>query len=120
MPGGKSAQIMIRRQMDVKDYERAYKLAVQHGQTDPKTVVQGEFLAGWLALRFLNNPEAALSHFEKLYDAASTPISRARGAYWIGRSEDALGDKSAAQPYYETAAALNMTFYGQLGRGPSL
>jgi soluble lytic murein transglycosylase len=49
-----------------------------------------------------------------LYDNASTPISRARGAYWLGRTYEVLGNKNAAEQSYEDAAAFNTAYYGQL------
>ena len=108
------SQVIIRRLMEQHDFKSAYQLANDHGQKEGKTLVQAEFMAGWLALRFLNQPRDALAHFQILYDNASTPISRARGAYWLGRTEETLGDKNAAQQSYETAASLNITYYGQL------
>jgi soluble lytic murein transglycosylase len=107
-------QIEIRRAMAQRDFNLAYKLAARHGQVEPKTLVQGEFMAGWLALRFLNKPDLAHQHFQVLYDNSSTPITRARGAYWLGRTYEALGDKNAAEQAYEDAAAFNTTYYGQL------
>jgi soluble lytic murein transglycosylase len=107
-------QVMVRRAMGQRDYELAYRLAEDHGQTDPKTLVQAEFLCGWLALRFLDRPDDARQHFQSLYDNASTPISRSRGAYWLGRSYDALGDKNSADQAYQDAAMFNTTYYGQL------
>jgi soluble lytic murein transglycosylase len=107
-------QIMVRRAMEKRDYNLAYHLAAAHGQTEAKTVVQAEFLAGWLALRFLNNPGEAESHFRAQYEASTTPISRSRGAYWIGRAEETLGNQDSADQAYEDAAALNITYYGQL------
>ncbi|NTU77277.1 MAG: lytic transglycosylase domain-containing protein [Alphaproteobacteria bacterium] len=41
-------------------------------------------------------------------------MTRARGAYWLGRAYEALGDKREAEQSYETAAALSMTYHGQL------
>ena len=107
-------QIMIRRAIERRDYALAYELAHLHGQNLPKNLTQAEFLSGWLALRFLDKPQAALAHFQKLYDGASTPVTRARGAYWIGRTCDVLDNKSAAHQAYEDAAIFNTTFYGQL------
>ncbi|MDD5586256.1 MAG: lytic transglycosylase domain-containing protein, partial [Alphaproteobacteria bacterium] len=106
--------IMIRRVMERRDYRLAYKLAADHGLQSGFDFIQAEFLAGWLALRFLNRPDQAHDHFRALFEAAATPISRARGAYWLGRSLEALGDKRAAEQAYETAAALSTTYYGQL------
>ena len=107
-------QTVIRRLIARKDYDLAAQLAADHGQTESKELVQGEFLAGWLDLRFLNKASEAIPHFQALYDSASTPVTRARGAYWLGRADEAAGDKQAAEPWYETAAALNLTYYGQL------
>lgn len=107
-------QTMIYRLILRHDYSLAYALAADHGQQDSKTIIQGEFLAGFLALRFLNNPSQARQHFQALLDNASTPISKARGAYWLGRTYEALNNKAEAEQAYETAAALNITYYGQL------
>jgi len=107
-------QIMARRAIEHRDFSLAYRLAHNHGQTEGKGLLEAEFMSGWLALRFLNQPDIARDHFEELFQHAATPVSRARGAYWLGRSLEALDDKSGAEQSYETAAALNITFYGQL------
>ena len=106
--------IMIRRVMDRRDYTLAYRLAANHGLDAGFNFTQAEFVAGWLALRFLNRPDLAHHHFAALLEKASTPMSRARGAYWLGRTLEVEGDKTEAEQTYEMAAALNTTFYGQL------
>jgi soluble lytic murein transglycosylase len=106
--------IMVRRAIEARDHDLAYRLASRHGQKDPQSLVPAEFLSGWLALRFLDKPDAALRHFQSLYDNASTPISRARGAYWVGRSFEALDNKREAEKAYENAASFSTTYYGQL------
>lgn len=106
--------ILIRRMMERGDFRTAYKLAADHGEVSGFDLLQSEFLAGWLALRFLKQPDIAEGHFRALLENAATPISRARGAYWLGRTYEALGDRATARQSYETAAALNTTFYGQL------
>ncbi len=107
-------QIMVRRAIEKHDFALAYRLAERHGQTAPKQVSQAEFLCGWLALRFLSKPEDALTHFRKLYGIASTPITSARGAYWIGRAYEAMGKTEEATQAYTTALTFNTTYYGQL------
>jgi len=107
-------QTEIRRAMLRREYRLAYQLAAYHGQSDSKTLTQSEFLAGFLALRYLNDPATALLHFQAVFDNSSTPISRARGAYWLGRTYETLNNKVEAEQAYENAAALNITFYGQL------
>ena len=65
--------VMVRRAIEARDYDLAYRLASRHGQTDPQSLVQAEFLSGWLALRFLDKPDVALRHFQILYDNARRP-----------------------------------------------
>ena len=111
-------QILARRAMEKQDYAVAYRLVAGAPQIDDrssgKTFIQGEFLAGWLALRFLNRPDDARVYFQTIIDRATTPISKARGYYWLGRTLEVLGNKVEAEQAYESAAALNITYYGQL------
>tara|TARA_R110002095_G_scaffold214833_1_gene207660 strand:- start:8596 stop:10755 length:2160 start_codon:yes stop_codon:yes gene_type:complete len=92
----------------------AYNLASQHGLQDGADFAAAEFLAGWISLRFLGDGEVALQHFIKLYENVSYPISRARGAYWIGRAKASLGDTVMAKYWYDVAARYYTTYYGQM------
>ena len=92
----------------------AYRLAAGHGMTDGPDFAEAEFLAGWIALRYLHNPASAKDHFTKLYNDVSRPISLARGAYWSGRAAQDLGDKQLAAGWYAKAAQYLTTYYGQL------
>lgn len=92
----------------------AYAVASAHGYSDGYPFAVGEWFAGWMALRFLDDPQTALDHFTALHDGVGTPISRARGAYWAGRAADALGDARAARDWWGLAAEHGQTFYGQL------
>ena len=71
-------------------------------------------MAGWIALRFLKDPQAALGHFEKLADGVSRPVSLARARYWEGRAYEDLGDVPDAWEQYHAATKFPETFYGQL------
>ena len=82
----------------------AYKLAAEHGGADGTDYSDAEFLAGWIALRFLNEPSRAVTHFEAMTGAVATPISLSRGYYWLGRAATAAGDMPAAESYYRSAA----------------
>ncbi|HAX91549.1 MAG TPA: lytic murein transglycosylase [Rhodospirillaceae bacterium] len=106
--------IMIRRLMEKKDYKSAYRLAANNGLSTGFDFVQAEFLAGWLALRFLNRTDYAHKHFTNLLKDANTPISRARGYYWLGRTYERAGQAQDAKLSFETAASLSTTYYGQL------
>lgn len=74
------------------------------------------FMAGWLALRHLNNPKQALVHFQELAKSADGPLSRARAHYWLGRTYEALGERGKANENYLTASLQIDTFHGQLAR----
>jgi len=93
----------------------AYWLAANAGlPADSGEYAEAEFLAGWIALRELNQPRIALSHFENLARTSSHPISRARAHYWIARAHEAAGDAGAAWQQYRAAGEDPGTFYGQL------
>jgi soluble lytic murein transglycosylase len=92
----------------------AYKLAKNHGPLDGVRLVSAEWFAGWVALRYLNEPKTALPHFTAAFDAARTPLSQSRGAYWTARAYEAAHDAVQADSWYRRAAELHYTFYGQL------
>ncbi|MGF7206896.1 soluble lytic murein transglycosylase [Skermanella aerolata] len=108
--------ILARRSVEKGNYAEAYRIARNSGQKDGLALSQAEFLAGWLALRFLNKPQEALKHFEQLYAAVSAPISRSRGAYWAGRAAEDLKQPDQARRWYDLAGEHVTTFYGQLAR----
>lgn len=106
--------ILVRRALRKDESSLAYRLAKDHGQTSGATFAEAEWLAGWIALRFLEDSEDALNHFTALYENVRFPISLARGAYWAGRAAEASGDNELAQEWYAKAARHFTTFYGQL------
>jgi len=92
----------------------AYQLVSGTGLTSGNEFADAEFLSGWIALRFLKEPQTALLHFKRLAGGVSRPISLARGRYWLGRTYEALGDDASAWQQYRDASAAPETFYGQL------
>jgi peptidoglycan lytic transglycosylase len=92
----------------------AYQLVSDTGLTSGNNFSDAEFMAGWIALRKLNDPQAALAHLTKLANGVSRPISLARARYWLGRTYEVLGDTASAWQNYHAAAAAPETFYGQL------
>ena len=103
-----------RRALDRGDPQLAYRIAKNHGVPSGAAFADGEFLAGFIALRSLHQPKTALGHFELLYAGVSSPISAARGAYWAGRAAEAMKDEAKAQQWYGFAARHSSTYYGQL------
>lgn len=106
--------ILARDALDRGEVATAYRLAAGHEHDAGTAFAEGEWMAGWIALRFQNAPARALPHFQTLYDGVSTPISRSRGAYWAGRAAEAQGQGDAARAWYTRATEHPTTFYGQL------
>ncbi len=92
----------------------AYRLAAGHGLKAGNSMVEAEWLAGWIALRLLQEPRIAQKHFEALLSSVTTPVSQARAGYWLGRSFEALGDREQARLWYSQASKHATVFYGQL------
>lgn len=89
-------------------------LASQHRQKEGFSYSQAEWVAGWLALSFLNEPRKAYTHFGNLYKNVKTPVSRARGSYWAARAAERAGNSEAADKSYRIAAKYQTVYYGQL------
>ena len=104
----------IREAIKRRLFDEAYAIASKHGQVANGPFSEAEWLAGWLALRFLNRPEAAAKHFQAMYERVRYPISRARAAYWTGRAAKASGDGNLAAEWFRRAAGHPTAFYGQL------
>lgn len=90
----------------------AYALVDQPGPIPPVQALDADFLAGFIALRMLHDPQAALRHFQTLAAASAAAITQGRAWYWIARAEAASGRDAKAA--YTKAAAWPTTFYGQL------
>lgn len=100
--------------IDYKDFANSYKITAFPFASCPDTIREQEWLAGWLSLSFLKKPNQALVHFNKFIKIVKTPISLARGFYWLGRTYEAKGEKQNAKKFYEQAAKYSFTFYGQV------
>ena len=92
----------------------AYQLAANSESFEKVARADASWLAGWIALQFLNEPDIALNHFEVMHQIVSMPISRARAAYWAARAADKKGDKHLARHWFQLGASHPTTFYGQL------
>ena len=106
--------IMTRALIYKNKYETAYKVASQHSLDKGSEFAEAEWLSGWIALSFLNDPILAVDHFNNFYQNISYPISLARGAYWLGRSYEKIGDKRQSEDWYREATKYLTTYYGQL------
>ena len=107
-------EIISRSLIYKKKYELAYKISSNHGMIDGPEFAAAEWMSGWIALSFLNDPLLAKEHFEKFYNNVGYPISIARGAYWLGRTYKKLNDNELAKKWFEEASNYLTTYYGQL------
>jgi len=107
-------RIVGRLMLERGEAQLAYDLVSGHAAQSPAEFIDAEFHAGWIALRFLEQPETAAEHFAEATKRASTPISITRGAYWQARAHEAAGDEEKARAFYEEAARYPVSFYGQL------
>ncbi len=106
--------ILARRALRTGEASLAYDLVGKQSQASGAALAESEWLAGWISLRFLGNPQRAYTHFVRLHDNVRFPVSLSRGAYWAGRAAEAKGDKKDALLWYSKAATHVTSFYGQL------
>jgi len=112
-------RVLARDLLDAGNAAEAYRICADHAVASHESDVEAEFHAGWIALRFLNDPARAVPHFAAAATLAETPTSVARVAYWQGRAaEDSIASDAIlkANAFYRKAAAYGSTYYGQLSR----
>ncbi|MCR8825097.1 lytic transglycosylase domain-containing protein [Photobacterium sp. TY 1-4] len=105
---------LARDEMRDGDANRAYLLAAQHFLTTGSDYADLEWIAGYVALRKLDDPATALTHFLNHRRAVESPISRGRAGYWTGLAYEALGDMAAADQAFADGAQFQTSFYGIL------
>ncbi len=93
----------------------AYAIAKAHGPLDEESRSEAEFLAGWVALRFLKEPRLAVAHFEAS-TAKGYAREESRAAYWLGQTKLALKARKEAEEHFKDAASRFYTFYGALAK----
>jgi len=106
--------ILARRAFGDGEITRAYRLAADHRTLDGADFAGAEWFAGWVALRYLRDPEMAFPHFRRMYEKVSFPVSLSRAAYWAGRAAEAGNKPQIAQRWYRDAAQHSSSFYGQM------
>jgi len=107
-------QVLARKMLSDGNIKLAYKLVSNHGHQSGQNFASAEWLSGWLALRYLNDPTTALSRFKNMMKSVSTPISQSRAAYWAGRAAQTAGQKEESIRNFQKAAQFDSSFYGQL------
>jgi soluble lytic murein transglycosylase len=110
-------RLLSRKLIDAGDYRTAYQIARDAALPNRDIYrTEQEFTAGWIALRFLNEPALALQHFAHIGAGSVNPTTLARAGYWQGRAAEAAGRSQEARAAYMAAAEHSTSYYGQLAR----
>jgi soluble lytic murein transglycosylase len=110
-------RVLGRKLLDLGKFQSAYQIV-----RDAAPPASGNyradfhFMSGWIALRYLNDPATARTHFAHIDDGSANPIVVARANYWRGRVAEAVGEKDEMRASYEAAARHTTAYYGQLAR----
>jgi soluble lytic murein transglycosylase len=105
-------EALARKLLEQGDAAGAYALVDDPGMIAKRQMLDADFLAGFIALRKLHDPAAAIRHFSDLAGASQAAITQARAYYWLARAKAADGQDPKAD--YVVAAEWPTTFYGQL------
>jgi soluble lytic murein transglycosylase len=110
-------RLLARKLLDEGDRKNAY-LVCRDATLPTRDNYRAEhhFMAGWIALRYLNDAATAYEHFKRIPQSGENPITLARGAYWLGRAAEALDRQREARAHYQEAARHPTAYYGQIAR----
>lgn len=109
-------RLLVRKLLDVGQPDLAYRAAAGYKKGPEARMVDALFHAGWIALAFLDNAQAAQAHFTELTKHTTLPDSISQANYWLARAEVKLGNIEAARAALAIAAQYNTVYYGQLAR----
>jgi|ETNmetMinimDraft_8_1059916.scaffolds.fasta_scaffold00772_2 soluble lytic murein transglycosylase len=107
-------EIISRALIYKKKYAIAYRIASNHSMKSGPEYAEAEWMSGWIALSFLDDPILATQHFHNFFENVGYPISLSRGAYWLGRSYEKLNDIESSEKWFKEASKYLTTYYGQL------
>jgi len=110
----KERAILTRSLIYKKKYAKAYKVSSNHSMSEGAEYADAEWLSGWIALTFLDDPNLAIEHFKNFYNNVGYPISLSRGAYWLGRTYKIIKNKQKSEEWFNKASKYTNTYYGQL------
>src|SRR6201994_5195401 len=91
-------RLIARKMIDLNEFKTAYLIA-RDAALPNRDIYKTEqlFTSGWIALRFLNDPETALQHFSRIGVGSVNPTTLARAGYWKGRAAEAMGRAQEAR-----------------------
>lgn len=104
---------LIRQMLNKESNKDAYELAKNHAGLSDVDYADAEWMAGWIALRKLKRTDEAMEHFQNMLKNVKSPISIAKGEYWIARTFEIKKNTVEAFNWYKKAAEKITTIYGQ-------
>lgn len=108
-------RLLVRSLLDDGKAQMAYRIARDAALPSKESLrVDQPFTAGWIALRYLHDHQAAGRHFGRIPQITTHPTSLARAGYWLGRVAEAAGRNDEARRHYREAARRSAAYYGQL------
>src|SRR5258707_7825426 len=109
-------RLLSRKMLDVGEHRTAYMIA-RDAALPARDIykTEQEFTAGWIALRFLNDPATAAQHFTRIGVGSVNPTALARAGYWQGRAAEAAGRAPQAPPPVTAEGAPTPRCYRPLG-----
>ncbi len=101
---------LVRDLLEQNDAADAYQIAASIPPASTVQRASRDFLAGFVALRFLHDPQRAAPWFMRLAHRDKAVITQARGWYWLAQTTSG----PPRQADLARAAAFPDSFYGQL------
>ena len=113
-------RLLARKMLDVGEHRTAYLIA-RDAALPARDIykTEQEFTAGWIALRFLNDPAVAAQHFARIGVGSVNPTALARAGYWQGRAAEAAGRAQEARAAYAPRPPSNRPAITASWRAPS-
>lgn len=107
---------LVRQLMALGKHDLAFAAASAYREGPEGRMVDAHFHAGWIALLHLDNPKAAVEHFELMAANATLQDSVTQSNYWLGRARRAAGDEAGALEAFAEATRFGTVYYGLLAR----
>ncbi len=107
-------RLIVRQALAAGDPKTAYAAAAGYTVGPEGRVVDANFHAGWIALKFLNNPQAAIPHFQRMKALSTLADTITQSNYWLGLAQKSAGMAAEAKASFTVAAAYHTVYYGQL------
>ncbi|MGY4428187.1 hypothetical protein ACVWWO_000664 [Bradyrhizobium sp. F1.13.1] len=106
-------RLLARKLLDQGKFKTAYDV-VRSAAVPAMEVyrVDYHFMCGWIALRYLDDPKAAMTHFAAIDEGSANPIALSRAHYWRGRAAEAMNATADARLSYQAAARYPTAYYG--------